>query len=87
MSENNKYNINVPYSHDGFYKVSLTDHYGARTVVYEPSVERALDYALIWCHEADQRAIEQSVHARAVKEMITLDRQAGITTNTSDGLD
>ena len=82
-----KYNINVQYSHDGFYKVSLTDHYGARTVVYEPSVERALDYALIWCHEADQRAIEQSVHARAVKEMITLDRQAGITTNTSDGLD
>ena len=83
----NKYNINIQYSHDGFYKVSLTDHYGARTVVYEPSVERALDYALIWCHEADQRAIEQSVHARAVKEMITLDRQAGITTNTSDGLD
>ena len=82
-----KYNINVQYSHDGFYKVSLTDHHGARTVVYEPSVERALDYALIWCHEADQRAIEQSVHARAVKEMITLDRQAGITTNTSDGLD
>ena len=83
----NKYNINIQYSHDGFYKVSLTDHYGARTVVYEPSVERALDYALIWCHEAEQRAIEQSVHARAVKEMITLDRQAGITTNTSDGLD
>ena len=82
-----KYNINVQYSHDGFYKVSLTDHHGARTVVYEPSVERALDYALIWCHEAEQRAIEQSVHARAVKEMITLDRQAGITTNTSDGLD
>ena len=82
-----KYNINVQYSHDGFYKVSLTDHYGSRTVVYEPSVERALDYALIWCHEAEQRAIEQSTHARAVKEMITLDRQAGITTNTSDGLD
>ena len=83
----NKYNINVQYSHDGFYKVSLTDHYGARTVVYEPSVERALDYALIWCHEADQRAIEQSVHARAVKEMMKLDREAGITTRTRDGLD
>ena len=83
----NKYNINVQYSHDGFYKVSLTDHYGARTVVYEPSVERALDYSLIWCHEAEQRAIEKSVHARAVKEMITLDRQAGITTSQSDSLD
>ena len=83
----NKYKITIEYSHDNFYKVSLTDHNGARNVVYEPSVERALDYALIWCHEADQRAIEQSVHARAVKEMITLDRQAGITTNTSDGLD
>ena len=40
-----------------------------------------------WCHEADQRAIEKGIHARAVKEMIALDRQAGITTNTSDGLD
>ena len=87
MSENNKYNINVQYSHDGFYKVSLTDHHGARTVVYEPSVERALDYALIWCHEADQRAIEQATHARAVKEMMKLDREAGITTRTRDGLD
>jgi hypothetical protein len=83
----NKYNINVQYSHDGFYKVSLTDHYGARTVVYEPSVERALDYALQWCREADQRKEERDTHAKAVMEMIKLDRQAGITTNTSDGLD
>ena len=82
-----KYNINVQYSHDGFYKVSLTDHHGSRTVVYEPSVERALDYALQWCHEADQRKEERDTHAKAVMEMMKLDRQAGITTRTSDGLD
>ena len=83
----NKYNINIQYSHDGFYKVSLTDHHGSRNVVYEPSVDRAFDYAINWCREADTREEARQVHARAVKEMITLDRQAGITTNTSDGLD
>ena len=51
----NKYNINIQYSHDGFYKVSLTDHHGARNVVYEPSVDRAFDYAINWCREAEER--------------------------------
>jgi len=55
--------------------------------VYEPSVDRAFDYAINWCREADTREEARQVHARAVKEMITLDKQAGITTNTSDGLD
>ena len=86
MSQN-KYNINIQYSHDNFYKVSLTDHHCARTVVYEPSVDRAFDYAINWCRESDTREEARQVHARAVKEMITLDKQAGITTNTSDGLD
>ena len=83
----NKYKITIEYSHDNFYKVSLTDHNGARNVVYEPSVDRAFDYAINWCREADQRKQERDTHAKAVMEMITLDRQAGITTNTSDGLD
>ena len=83
----NKYNINIQYSHDGFYKVSLTDHHGARNVVYEPSVERALDYAINWCRETEQREIERSTHAKAIAEMIKLDRQAGITTSQSDSLD
>jgi len=55
--------------------------------VYEPSVDRAFDYAINWCREADTREEARQTHARAVKEMITLDKQAGITTNTSDGLD
>ena len=80
----NKYKITIEYSHDNFYKVSLTDHNGARNVVYEPSVDRAFDYAINWCREADTREEARQVHARAVKEMITLDRQAGITTSTSD---
>ena len=86
MSQN-KYNINIQYSHDNFYKVSLTDHHGARTVVYEPSVDRAFDYAINWCREADTREEERQTHAKAVAEMIKLDRQAGITTRTRDGLD
>ena len=83
----NKYKITIEYSHDNFYKVSLTDHNGARNVVYEPSVDRAFDYAINWCRESDTREETRQVHARAVKEMITLDKQAGITTSTSDSLD
>jgi len=55
--------------------------------VYEPSIDRAFDYAINWCREADTREKERQIHAKAVAEMITLDKQAGITTNTSDGLD
>ena len=86
MSQN-KYNINIQYSHDNFYKVSLTDHHGARTVVYEPSVERALDYAMQWCHEADTRKQERQTHAKAVQAMQKLDKKAGILTGNYDGLD
>ena len=61
----NKYKITIEYSHDNFYKVQLTDHNGARNVVYEPSVDRAFDYAINWCREADTREEARQVHARA----------------------
>ena len=83
----NRYKILIEYSHDDFYKVSLTDHNGARNVVYEPSVDRAFDYAINWCREADTREEARQTHAKAVAEMIKLDRQAGITTSQSDSLD
>ena len=83
----NKYKILIEYSHDNFYKVSLTDHNGARNVVYEQSVDRAFDYAINWCRESDTREQARQTHNKAIAEMIKLDRQAGITTRTSDGLD
>ena len=83
----NKYKITIEYSHDNFYKVSLTDHNGARNVVYEPSVDSAFDYAINWCRDTEEREKSRQVMARAVKDMIALDRIAGITTNNSDGLD
>ena len=83
----NKYKITIEYSHSDFYKVSLTDHNGARTVVYEPSVDRAFDYAINWCRESDTREEARQTHAKAVMEMMKLDRQAGITTSQSDSLD
>ena len=83
----NKYNINIQYSHDNFYKVSLTDHNGARNVVYEPSVDRAFDYAINWCRESDTREQARQTHNKAIAEMIKLDRQAGITTSQRDSLD
>jgi len=83
----NKYNINIQYSHSGFYKVSLTDHHGARNVVYEPSVDSAFDYALNWCRETEERQHAKDVMNKAILESIALDRIAGITTSTSDSLD
>ena len=82
-----KYNINIQYSHDNFYKVSLSDHNGARNVVYEPSVDRAFDYAINWCRESDQRKKERDTHAKAIVECIKLDKKAGITSKYRDCLD
>ena len=83
----NKYKITIEYSHDNFYKVSLTDHHGNRNVVYEPSVDRAFDYAINWCRETDERQHANEVQNKAIMDMIALDKIAGITTNNSDGLD
>ena len=83
----NKYKITIEYSHDNFYKVSLSDHNGARNVVYEPSVDRAFDYAINWCRETDERQHAKEVQNKAIMDMIALDKIAGITTNNSDGLD
>ena len=83
----NKYKITIEYSHDNFYKVSLSDHHGSRRVVYEPSVDRAFDYAINWCRETDERQHAKEVHNKAIMDMIALDKIAGITTNNSDGLD
>ena len=83
----NKYKILIEYSHSDFYKVSLTDHNGARTVVYEQSVDRAFDYAINWCRESDTREEARQTHAKAVMEMMKLDKKAGITTSQSDSLD
>ena len=55
--------------------------------MYEPSVDRAFDYAINWCREAEERQHATEVHNKAIMDMIALDRIAGITTNNSDGLD
>ena len=55
--------------------------------MYEPSVDSAFDYAINWCRETEERQHAKEVHNKAVMDMIALDRIAGITTDTSDGLD
>ena len=46
-----------------------------------------MQYALYWFKKADEREAHQQVTNKAIKEMIELDREAGITTSMSDGLD
>ncbi len=69
------------------FKVVLRDHNGNSNTVYEMSVENALNYAKVWCAEADERENSKQAMAKAIKDMIALDRIAGITTSTRDSLD
>ena len=69
------------------YCVELRDHYCNFNCVYEPTMEKAMQYALYWFEKAEQRREENQAHAKAVHEMMALDRKAGITTSMSDGLD
>ena len=69
------------------YCVEMRDHYSNYACVYEPSVKQAMQYALYWFEKADEREQANQIHGKAVKEMIALDRKAGITTSMSDGLD
>ena len=82
-----QYTINITNAHSGTFKVVLRDHNGNSNTVYEMSVENALNYAKVWCAEADERENSKQAMAKAIKNMIALDRIAGITTSTSDSLD
>jgi len=87
MSENNKYRLTITEAHDSFYKVEISDKYACYTCVYEPSIEDAIAYASYWFAETEERRKANQAHAKAVHEMARLDREAGILTGNSDGLD
>ena len=86
MSEN-KLNLTITKAHGNMRKVEMRDHHCNYSCVYEPSVEQAMKYAEVWFSNADTREAHQQVTNKAIKEMIELDKKAGITTNMSDGLD
>ena len=81
------YRITMTEAHSDLLKVELTDKYCNYTCVYEPSIEDALAYASYWFEETEARHKNSIIHGKAVKEMIALDRKAGITTQMNDGLD
>ena len=67
--------------------VEIRDYYSNYSCVYEPSVKQAMKYAEVWFANAETREAQHQVTNKAIMEMIELDREAGITTNMSDGLD
>ena len=69
------------------YCVELRDYYSNYCCVYEPSVKQAMQYAEVWFANADIREAEHQTTNKAIMQMIELDREAGITTSMSDGLD
>ena len=71
----------------GSFKVALSDHNNSMTVVYEKSLQDALNYAERWCEASEERQHATEVMNNAILESIALDRIAGITTSTSDSLD
>ena len=46
-----------------------------------------MKYAEVWFANTEVRRKSNQVHAKAVMEMMAIDKKAGITTNMSDGLD
>ena len=85
MSQN-KYQLTITKVGES-YSVEMRDYYANYCCVYEPTVEKAMEYAKQWFAEADERYQANQTHAKAVMEMMALDRKAGITTRFSDGLD
>ena len=83
----NKLNLTITKAHGDMWQVEMRDHHSNYTCVYEPSVVMAMSYALDWFKKADEREEANQIHGKAIKQMIELDREAGITTSTSDGLD
>ena len=86
MSEN-KLNLTITKAHSNMWRVEMRDHHCSYACVYEPSMVMAMSYALDWFKKADEREQANKIHAKAVMEMMAIDREAGITTNMSDGLD
>ena len=82
-----KLNLTIEKAHGDMWKVEMRDHYCNYSCVYEPSVKQAMQYALYWFEKTEQRREENQTHAKAVMEMMAIDKKAGITTNMSDGLD
>ena len=82
-----KLQLTIEKAHGNMWRVEMRDHYCNYACVYEPSVKQAMQYALYWFEKADEREVNQQVTNKAIKEMIALDREAGITTSMSDGLD
>ena len=83
----NKLNLTIEKAHGNMWKVEMRDHHCNYSCVYEPSVEQAMKYAEVWFANAEVRRKSNQAHAKAVMEMMAIDREAGITTNMSDGLD
>lgn len=82
-----KLQLTIEKAHGNMWRVEMRDHYCNYACVYEPSVKQAMQYALYWFEKADEREANQQVTNKAIKEMIAIDREAGITTSMSDGLD
>ena len=82
-----EFTVNIKQAHSGTFKVSMQDHNGNASTVYEMSVENALNYAKTWFAESEEREKLRHTHAKAIAECIKLDKQAGITTKYRDCLD
>ena len=82
-----RYNIVIEEAHDGWYSINLEDHHGNWNMVYEETLEQAVNYARMWMQNAEERKNSKDIESKAMAEMIKLDREAGITSEYNDCLD
>ena len=76
MSKNK---LTIEKAHSDMWRVEMRDHHSNYTCVYEPSVKQAMQYALYWFEKADEREEANAIHGKAIKEMIDIDIENGIT--------
>tara|TARA_R100000482_G_scaffold36683_1_gene12523 strand:+ start:634 stop:894 length:261 start_codon:yes stop_codon:yes gene_type:complete len=86
MTENSKLNLTITKIGD-MYSVEMRDYHCNYCCVYEPSVKQAMKFAEIWFADANKREEANVIRGKAIKEMIELDKKAGIIKGNYDGLD
>ena len=70
-----------------FYKTEMWDEFGNYSCVYEKSEELAMEYILEWWKKSEDREWRNELLSKAILECNKIDKETGILTGNSDGLD
>ena len=61
------------------WKVEITDKYGFKTTVYEPTIADASKYAQMWLDSTELRQKSREIENKAIESWLDNERKAGRT--------